>query len=59
MVRGPNVRKNYKSSALVVNIDIAPTILDMAGITTSGHDAIMDGSSFLSEITQNSSPDLR
>lgn len=49
-VRGPGIGHKTLSATPVVNIDIAPTIVDMAGLTSSTHD--MDGISFLPLLTQ-------
>ncbi|XP_062862609.1 N-acetylglucosamine-6-sulfatase [Trichomycterus rosablanca] len=45
LVRGPNIKPNQTSSLLVANIDLGPTILDMAGFDLNKTQ--MDGSSFL------------
>ncbi|XP_077352948.1 glucosamine (N-acetyl)-6-sulfatase (Sanfilippo disease IIID), b isoform X2 [Festucalex cinctus] len=45
LVRGPAVHVNVTLKAPVLNIDLAPTILDIAGINDSS--ANMDGQSFL------------
>jgi len=44
IVRGPGVPKNTKFSEPVVNIDLAPTFLDVAGLNPPPH---MDGRSIL------------
>eukprot|EP01084_Bolivina_argentea_P121249 214876_1 len=45
----PNVKKQTNESYIVGNIDIMPTILDLANITVS--DNLMDGKSFASKIS--------
>ncbi|XP_049594906.1 glucosamine (N-acetyl)-6-sulfatase (Sanfilippo disease IIID), b [Syngnathus scovelli] len=45
LVRGPGVKANVTLKAPVLNIDLAPTILDIAGINASA--ANLDGQSFL------------
>ncbi|XP_019712006.1 glucosamine (N-acetyl)-6-sulfatase (Sanfilippo disease IIID), b [Hippocampus comes] len=45
LVRGPGVKANTTVKAPVLNIDLAPTILDIAGINVSAANA--DGQSFL------------
>lgn len=50
-VRGPGIEPKALSSSLVVNIDIAPTIVDMAGLAPTH---AMDGVSFLPLITNRS-----
>ena len=44
LVRGPGISRNYSTDALEVNVDLAPTIIDMAGLKVPSH---MDGTSFL------------
>ncbi|TSK13215.1 N-acetylglucosamine-6-sulfatase [Bagarius yarrelli] len=45
LVRGPNIKPNQTSPLLVANIDLGPTILDMAGYEVN--QTQMDGMSFL------------
>nr|XP_020464340.1 N-acetylglucosamine-6-sulfatase isoform X1 [Monopterus albus]XP_020464341.1 N-acetylglucosamine-6-sulfatase isoform X1 [Monopterus albus] len=45
MVRGPNIKPNQTSQMLVVNVDLGPTILDIAGYNVNKTQ--MDGMSFL------------
>ncbi|XP_054624412.1 N-acetylglucosamine-6-sulfatase isoform X2 [Dunckerocampus dactyliophorus] len=45
MVRGPNIKANQTSQVLVANVDLGPTILDIAGFNVSKTQ--MDGVSFL------------
>ncbi|XP_053505758.1 N-acetylglucosamine-6-sulfatase [Ictalurus furcatus] len=45
LVRGPNIKPNQTSPLLVANIDLGPTILDMAGYNVNKTQ--MDGMSFL------------
>ncbi|XP_056878408.1 N-acetylglucosamine-6-sulfatase [Takifugu flavidus] len=45
MVRGPQIKANQTSQMLVANIDLGPTILDIAGIDVNKTQ--MDGVSFL------------
>ncbi|XP_053544167.1 N-acetylglucosamine-6-sulfatase isoform X2 [Ictalurus punctatus] len=45
LVRGPNIKPNQTSPLLVANIDLGPTILDMAGYDVNKTQ--MDGMSFL------------
>ncbi|XP_077400720.1 N-acetylglucosamine-6-sulfatase [Vanacampus margaritifer] len=45
MVRGPNIKSGQTSQFLVANVDLGPTMLDMAGLNVSK--AQMDGTSFL------------
>uniref|UniRef100_A0A4W4DSB9 N-acetylglucosamine-6-sulfatase n=1 Tax=Electrophorus electricus TaxID=8005 RepID=A0A4W4DSB9_ELEEL len=45
LVRGPNIKPNQTSPLLVANIDLGPTILDMAGY--NANKTQMDGMSFL------------
>uniref|UniRef100_A0A0N4ZSQ9 Sulfatase domain-containing protein n=1 Tax=Parastrongyloides trichosuri TaxID=131310 RepID=A0A0N4ZSQ9_PARTI len=53
-IRGPGIGKNRKINNIVSNIDIAPTILNIAGVEI---DKEMDGKSFLSLILNNSNND--
>uniref|UniRef100_A0A1A8ITC6 N-acetylglucosamine-6-sulfatase n=2 Tax=Nothobranchius kuhntae TaxID=321403 RepID=A0A1A8ITC6_NOTKU len=46
MVRGPNIKPNQTSKMLVANVDLGPTILDIAGFNVNKTQ--MDGVSFLS-----------
>ena len=48
MIRGPGITGGTKSDTAALSIDIAPTILDMAGIPRPDH---MDGKSLLPFIT--------
>ncbi|EDQ85532.1 uncharacterized protein MONBRDRAFT_29207 [Monosiga brevicollis MX1] len=52
VVRGPGIPKNSGTEALAPHIDLAPTILDMAGVTKP---AVMDGRSWL-PIARNATP---
>ncbi|XP_061124723.1 N-acetylglucosamine-6-sulfatase isoform X1 [Syngnathus typhle] len=45
MVRGPNIKAGQSSQFLVANVDLGPTMLDLAGINVSKTE--MDGASFL------------
>uniref|UniRef100_A0A667Z4N5 N-acetylglucosamine-6-sulfatase n=1 Tax=Myripristis murdjan TaxID=586833 RepID=A0A667Z4N5_9TELE len=45
MVRGPNIKPNQTSQMLVANVDLGPTILDIAGYNVNKTQ--MDGMSFL------------
>jgi N-acetylglucosamine-6-sulfatase len=45
LVRGPDVRKGIHLDQLVSNVDLAPTILDLAGTTPKGF--VMDGRSLV------------
>uniref|UniRef100_A0AAY4D3P5 N-acetylglucosamine-6-sulfatase n=1 Tax=Denticeps clupeoides TaxID=299321 RepID=A0AAY4D3P5_9TELE len=45
LVRGPNIKPNQTSPMLIANVDLGPTILDMAGININ--QTKMDGISFL------------
>uniref|UniRef100_A0A0K0FMB0 Putative extracellular sulfatase Sulf-1 homolog (inferred by orthology to a C. elegans protein) n=1 Tax=Strongyloides venezuelensis TaxID=75913 RepID=A0A0K0FMB0_STRVS len=49
-VRGPGVSRNIKIDNIISNIDIAPTILNIAGVEK---DKEMDGTSFLPLILKN------
>uniref|UniRef100_A0A665VPT7 N-acetylglucosamine-6-sulfatase n=1 Tax=Echeneis naucrates TaxID=173247 RepID=A0A665VPT7_ECHNA len=53
MVRGPNIKPNQTSQMLVANVDLGPTILDIAGYNVNKTQ--MDGTSFLPEGKMNSS----
>lgn len=44
LIRGPGVKRNAKSSELAANVDIAPTILELAGVKA---DASIDGRSMV------------
>ncbi|XP_012680860.2 N-acetylglucosamine-6-sulfatase [Clupea harengus] len=46
LVRGPNIKPNQTTPMLVANVDLGPTILDIAGIDYNKTQ--MDGMSFLS-----------
>ena len=48
MIRGPGISGGTKSDTAALSIDLAPTILDMAGIERPDH---MDGKSLLPFIT--------
>uniref|UniRef100_A0AAR2LTN5 N-acetylglucosamine-6-sulfatase n=1 Tax=Pygocentrus nattereri TaxID=42514 RepID=A0AAR2LTN5_PYGNA len=49
LVRGPNIKPNQTSPLLVANIDLGPTVLDMAGYDINKTQ--MDGMSFLPVMT--------
>uniref|UniRef100_A0A8C9X2K5 N-acetylglucosamine-6-sulfatase n=1 Tax=Sander lucioperca TaxID=283035 RepID=A0A8C9X2K5_SANLU len=53
MVRGPGIKPNQTLQAPVLNIDLAPTILDISGVNLSSVN--VDGQSFLSQMA----PSLR
>jgi len=53
-IRGPNITAQQKVTTPVLSIDIAPTLLDLAGIPYS---PIMDGLSFTSLVLSNSTED--
>ena len=48
IVRGPGVAKNVTRNEPMLNIDIAPTILDIANGSNGHFPQAMDGMSFLS-----------
>ena len=48
LIRGPGITGGTTSKAVALSIDLAPTILDMAGIETPD---LMDGKSLLPFIT--------
>ena len=52
LVRGPGVESNKVIDDVVVNVDLAPTILDMAGQAMP----LADGVSFLPALLQNEHP---
>ena len=45
MLRGPGIPQNSSSAELTMNVDLAPTIVDIAGATATGR--VMDGRSML------------
>uniref|UniRef100_A0A8C2PNX6 N-acetylglucosamine-6-sulfatase n=1 Tax=Cyprinus carpio TaxID=7962 RepID=A0A8C2PNX6_CYPCA len=45
LVRGPNIKPNQTSPLLIANVDLGPTILDIAGYNVN--ETQMDGMSFL------------
>ncbi|KAM4676700.1 N-acetylglucosamine-6-sulfatase [Discoglossus pictus] len=51
LVRGPGIAANQTSKALVANIDLGPTILNIAGYNVN--DTQMDGMSFLNILKNN------
>ena len=54
LVRGPGVARGTTRDALVANIDLAPTILDLAGATPL---RVMDGRSLVPDLaTERSGP---
>uniref|UniRef100_A0A3B4GG04 N-acetylglucosamine-6-sulfatase n=2 Tax=Haplochromini TaxID=319058 RepID=A0A3B4GG04_9CICH len=53
MVRGPNIKPNQTSQMLVANVDLGPTILDIAGYNVNKTQ--MDGMSFLPIMMNGSS----
>lgn len=55
MVRGPGIASGQRKDDLVLNIDLAPTILDLASITPPD---IMDGQSFKSSLLSTSPPEI-
>jgi len=56
MVRGPGVPTGITRQELVINNDFAPTIANLAGVTTPG---FVDGSSFASLLSGSPSPSWR
>ena len=52
LVRGPNIPRNKTIDSIVLNIDIAPTIIEMSGSNSSTLDDI-DGRSFLTLVSTN------
>lgn len=54
LVRGPGVPKNSTSTALVANIDIGATILDLAGLPPA--DTPTDGRSFATALSAGQAP---
>jgi len=54
MVRGPGVKPGQRREDLVLNIDLAPTFLDLAGIRAPD---FMDGQSFKSALLSPPSGD--
>lgn len=57
IVRGPGVSKNVTRDEAVLNIDIAPTIIDIA--TSGKPDLSMDGASFAPLLNHNNTPEWR
>lgn len=53
LVRGPGVRAGAVNQAMVANIDLAPTIADLAGVTPPG---FVDGRSFAGTFDGSGSP---
>uniref|UniRef100_A0A8C2PNX7 N-acetylglucosamine-6-sulfatase n=1 Tax=Cyprinus carpio TaxID=7962 RepID=A0A8C2PNX7_CYPCA len=49
LVRGPNIKPNQTSPLLIANVDLGPTILDIAGYNVN--ETQMDGMSFLPIMT--------
>ncbi|XP_016125812.1 N-acetylglucosamine-6-sulfatase [Sinocyclocheilus grahami] len=49
LVRGPNIKPNQTSPLLIANMDLGPTILDIAGYSVN--ETQMDGMSFLPTMT--------
>lgn len=54
IVQGPGFEPNTKIESVVANIDIGPTVLDLAGLATAED---MDGQSFLGLATGDMKPD--
>ena len=52
MVRGPGVPKDQRKSEVVISIDFAPTMLEMAGLDWTNRD--FDGQSFLPFVSSDS-----
>jgi len=53
LVRGPNIRQNANVSILSSHVDLAPTLMDMAGLLP---DLSMDGKSLLPALTNVATP---
>ena len=53
MIRGPGIPAGFTSRHLALNIDLAPTIVDMAGLTVGGGKdlPLFDGMSLLPILT--------
>ncbi|ETO09422.1 hypothetical protein RFI_27955 [Reticulomyxa filosa] len=49
-LRGPNIRANTSSNAIVGNVDILPTFIDLAGIDLENKDEVMDGKSMVGTV---------